>query len=148
MSRWRRLMSGDPSPPDDAWRRATQRLARAVERYHAQIAQIRDRRLRLELQSMGELLTGALEDVERLDLTPPGRGRRRSQGDGEGMPPAAYRAVGRAATLTAHATEAAMMAGDARWNQEQDGVLRCLDTVRTLVKAVRELADACLEAAG
>jgi hypothetical protein len=140
MSRWTRLMSGGEPEPDDLWVRTVQRLDRAVGRYESQVAMVRDRRLRIELQDFGEILFQALADVERL-ATPTD-----PRQDHITIPLTAQRAVMRAATLTAHATEAAMMAADARWNNEPDGVQRCLDTVRTLVKAVRELADACLEA--
>ena len=140
MSRWTRLMSGEQPEPDDAWVRAVQRFDRAVGRYESQIAMVRDRRLRVELHQFGEILFLSLADVEQLAAPTDPRQNHVV------IPPTAQRAVMRAATLTAHATEAAMMAADARWNNEPDGVQRCLATVRTLVKAVRELADACLQA--
>jgi len=133
-------MSGAQPEPDGVWIRTVQRFDRAVGRYESQIAMVRDRRLRIELQQFGEILFLALADIERL-ATPTDPRKTHAV-----IPPTAQRAVMRAATLTAHATEAAMMAADARWNNEPDGVQRCLDTVRTLVKAVRELADACLQA--
>jgi hypothetical protein len=48
----------------------------------------------------------------------------------------------RAATLCAHATEAAQMAHDATRRYDVEDVARCLDTVRVLVKKIDELGDA------
>jgi hypothetical protein len=49
--------------------------------------------------------------------------------------------VHRAATLCAHATEAAEMANEATRHHEVDEVTRCIDTVRLLIKKIDEIGD-------
>ena len=125
------------SPANDSgesWTRAVDRMNRAVHRYHEQVAMIPDRRLRNDLLHIGERLDSSMIDIVAASQ----RAEVRTGQDG-----VVLRAVGRAATTTAHATEAALMAADALRRQQQDDVARCLDTVRALAGTVRELADAC-----
>jgi hypothetical protein len=134
MVRIPRLARPDTPEPDDRWARAVDRLDRAVRRYHVKVAATRDRRLRTELQQLGELLTRSMTEVVAAGQRPAVR---------EGRDDVALRAVVRAATLTAHATEAAMTADDAQRHGESNDVGRYTDSARTLVKAVHELIDAC-----
>jgi hypothetical protein len=135
VSRLRRLAAPRPEPESiDRWSRGVDRLRRSITRYQEQVIQISDRALRAELHHIGEGLDTALVDV----VSAGDRSQVRA-----GRDEVALRSVGGAATLVAHATEVAMMAGDAAWHREHADVGRCLDTVRTLVKAVGELADAC-----
>lgn len=118
----------------DRWPRAVARFGRGVRRYHDKVAFMSDRGLRRRLQHLGESLDSALADVT-------------AAGQDElirtGRDPVALHAVTRAGTLTAHATEAAMMAANASWHHADEDVDRCLYTVRTLIKAVCELVDGC-----
>jgi hypothetical protein len=49
--------------------------------------------------------------------------------------------VHQAATLCAHAAEAALMANEAAWRYDDEDVVRCVDTVRSLIKKIDELGD-------
>jgi hypothetical protein len=49
--------------------------------------------------------------------------------------------IRRAATLCAHAIEAALMADEAARHHEVEDVATCLDTVRVLVKNINEIGD-------
>jgi hypothetical protein len=119
----------DPAPPN-RWDAAASRLRRAVDRYYDKVAVMPDRRLRLELRELGTGLTDAVALVDAAARDP------RVTHD-----PVSQRAVARAATLCAHATEAAMLANDASWHGQPKELTRCLDAVTTLVKAIRELTD-------
>jgi hypothetical protein len=124
-----------PVPEDtQAWDRAVDRFGRAVSRYHEKVAMIPDRRLRTELGHIGEQLDTSMADVVAATARVEVRTGRHEN---------ALRAVARAATQTQHAVEAALTAADAHRHQRFDDVTRCLDSTRTLVKSVRELADVC-----
>jgi hypothetical protein len=128
-----------PSPAlSTGWCTAVERFARAVHRYIDRIEMIPDRRLRSDLRELGATLTQALSDVRRIP-----RGRRPA-GDGAG----AVRAMLRAGTLCAYATEAALLAADASRRQQPDGVARQVGVVRELTASVRQLADSCLPQRG
>jgi hypothetical protein len=116
--------------PPAAWQTATGRLDRAVQRYYDKVAVMPDRRLRVELRDLGTGLITAHAQVIAAGQDPR-----------VGHDPVCQRAVARAATLCAHATEAAMLANDASWHGRGRQLNRCLDAVTTLVKAVRELVD-------
>ena len=129
----RRRGSRPDGTPADTWRRAIDRLERAETRYFEKIRFIRDRAVRVELRHIGEDLTAAVEVFRQA-----GRAAGPSVA---GSDAALVNAVHRAATLVAHAAEAAMTAHHAAWRRNTDGVARQLDAVRLLVKAVAELAD-------
>ena len=110
-----------------------ERYKRGVERYHSTLRSMPDRDLRRELTDLASPLEATLEDFEDVLAD-----RRR-------LPPerdaAILADVHRAATLCAHATEAALMANDAAWRYNDEDVVRYLETVRTLVKKIDELGD-------
>ena len=116
------------------WHRAVDRLERAVNRYGAQASTLPERAIRHEVLFLGEDLQHALDDIVRAGDE---RGAARA-----GRDPRLLEAVQRAATLCAHATEAALTAHDAARRGERDATVRHLDALRLLVKGVRELADA------
>ena len=126
-----------PPALSTGWCTAVDRFARAVHRYTDRVEMIPDRRLRSDLRDLGAVLTAALGDVRRAH-----RSRR---------PPAdcarAVRAMLRAGTLCAHATEAALLAAAANRNQQPDALARELAVVRELATSVRQLADSCLDVA-
>lgn len=128
--RWRARPTVTAPGPPLAWERSVGRLRRAVDRYDDQVALMPDRRLRIELREHGEGLRTALVRVSDCAQNP------RVTHD-----PVNQRAVARAATLCAHAIEAAMLANDASWHGRPRELTRCLDALTTLVKAVRELTD-------
>lgn len=120
--------------PDAPWASAVERYRRAVHRYHASLRMMPERALRQELTRLGGPLEVVLEDFEeakaaRLKLDP--------NRDAEILA-----AIHRAATLCAHATEAALMANEAAWRYATGDVARCLDTVQVLIKKIDELGDA------
>lgn len=121
-------------PPTNDHERAVQRYGRAVTRFHEKIAAIPDRALRLELARLGETLDSCLSDLQ---LTA-------RRGIREGREDVVVNACRRSATLCAHATEVALMARDRARHREFDDVVRCVDTCRSLVKVIRELADTSL----
>ncbi len=116
-----------------AWDRSLERLERSVARYVEAIASVHDRRLRTELRELGADLQEALEVFRRAGQE---RGRRAA-----GRDDALVAAVHRAATLCAHATEAALTARQAAWRRQGEGTSSQTDAVRLLVKGVCELAD-------
>jgi hypothetical protein len=92
-----------------------------------------DRELRRELTELAGPLEAVLEDFEDA------LGRRRdldAARDAE-----ALACIHRAATLCAHATEAALMANEAAWRYDDQDVVRRVDTVRQLVTRIDELGD-------
>jgi hypothetical protein len=117
-----------------AWASAVERYRRAVERYHSTLRSMPDRALRRELTDLAGPLEAALEDFEDALAN-----RRHPQVDRDTE---ILGGVHRAATLCAHATEAALMANEAAWRYDDEDVVRCVDTVRTLVKKIDELGDA------
>ncbi len=125
----RRPLRGGP----DAWGSAVDRYRRAVERYHDIPRGLVDRALRRELARLGEPLDVVLVDVEDAAA-------RRSSYDAA-RAAAVLGCIHRAATLCAHATEAALMAGEAARSRDADDVERCLDTLRRLVTRIDELGD-------
>ena len=115
------------------WTGAVDRYRRAVERYYATLRLMPDRALRRELTQLGETLDAVLEDFEdALD--------HRSSVDPEDQA-AAVNHIHRAATLCAHATEAAIMANEAAWRYDDQDVSRCVDSVRAFVKKIDEIGD-------
>ena len=116
------------------WASAIDRYQRAVDRYVASVRVMPERVLRHELTQLSGPLEAVLEDFE--DAAAQRSTYRRAR---------AVEILGcmhRAATLCAHATEAAQMAGDATRRYDTEDVARCLDTVRLLVKKIDELGDA------
>jgi hypothetical protein len=116
------------------WASAVERYRRAVERYYATVGTMPDRALRRELEHLGGPLEATLEDFEDALAQ-----RRHMTVDRDAR---VLGDVHRAATLCAHATEAALMANQAAWRYDDDDVARCADTVRILVKKIDELGDA------
>lgn len=125
---------GPAPPPETDHERAVQRYQRAVDRFHEKTVAIPDRALRLELARLGGILDSCLSDLQLA----------RRRGALPGREEIVINASRRTATLCAHATEVALMAGDRARHKELDDVVRCVDTCTTLVKAIRELADTCL----
>ena len=121
-----------PRPSKKAWTAAIERLRRAVDRYHSCVQLVPDRSLRGELAGLGAELEAAFGDFENAF-----EGRSRLSADHD---LAALGRLHRAATLCAHATEAALMANEAAWRYGIEDVARRLDTVRTLVRTIDELA--------
>lgn len=115
------------------WASAVERYRRAVARYHSTLRTMPDRALRRELTQLAGPLEAAIEDFEDAFAA-----RRRFQADRDIE---VLGAVHRAATLCAHATEAALMANEAAWRYDEEDVVRCVDTVRSLVKRIDELGD-------
>ena len=115
------------------WTAAVDRYRRAVERYHTTLQTMPDRALRRDLGQSAGPLEATLEDFEDVLL-------RRRQLDAE-RDAEVLGYIHRAATLCAHATEAALMANEAAWRYDDEDVVRCVDTVRTLVKKIDELGD-------
>ena len=117
----------------DSWDSAVDRYRRAVERYHDHPHTVLDRALRRELARLGEPLDEVLADVEDAAADRSRYDRPRAV--------AVLGCIHRAATLCAHATEAALMAAAATRRGDPQDVARCLDTVRLLVKRIDELGD-------
>jgi len=115
------------------WESAVERYRRAVERYHESVWVISDHTLRRELTHVAAPLDAVLEDLESA------AGRRRAYDPERAEEVLA--AIRRAATLCAHATEAALMADEATRHHEVEDVARCLDTVRVLIKKIDEIGD-------
>jgi uncharacterized membrane protein YccC len=118
---------------DATWTSAVERYRRGVERYHSSLRTMPDRDLRRELTDLAGPLEATLEDFEDALAY-----RRRLSPDRDA---AILADIHRAATLCAHATEAAMMANEAAWRYDDEDVVRCLERVRTLVKKIDELGD-------
>ena len=116
-----------------AWASAAERYRRAVDRYHESVRMMPDHNLRRELTHLAAPLEGVLDDVEQAAA------RRKSYDTDRAEEMLAN--IHRAATLCAHATEAAEMANDATRHHEVDDVARCLDTVRLLIKKIGEIGD-------
>ena len=126
--------------PRTGWPTAVERFARAVHRFSDRIEVIPDRGLRAELRDLGTVLGTALADVRQ---SPRGRASPRGQ-QVRGVENAlAVRAVLRAGTLCAQATEAAVLAATASRSRRPDDVARHVETVRALTVEIRELADSC-----
>jgi hypothetical protein len=115
------------------WASAVERYRRAVARYHSTLRTMPDRALRRELTQLAGPLEAALEDFEDALAN-----RQRFQPDRDAE---VLGQVHRAATLCAHATEAALMANEAAWRYDDEDVLRRVDMVRSLVKKIDELGD-------
>jgi hypothetical protein len=115
------------------WTSAVERYRRAVERYHESVRVISDHSLRRELTHVASPLDAVLEDVETA------AGRRRAYDPERAEQVLA--STRRAATLCAHATEAALMADEAARHHEADDIATCLDTVRALIKKIDEIGD-------
>ena len=105
-----------------------------MHRFHELTEATSDRSLRLELARLGEALDSCLADLQAA----------RRAGAREGHETVVVRATHRAATLCAHSSEAALMAGERARRREFEDVVRCVDTIQTLVKAIRELVDTCM----
>jgi hypothetical protein len=110
---------------------AVDRFARAVHRFSDRVEVIPDRRLRRELQQQGELLIAALRDVRMAARIRP------RPADAE----TAIRAILRAGTACAQATEAALLAANANRLRDQPQVDEHLTTVRETVLTIQDLAD-------
>ncbi len=117
----------------DAWTSAVDRYRRAVERYHDTARGLLDRTLRRELALLGEPLDAVLADVEEAAA-------HRTRYDAA-RAAAVLGCIHRAATLCAHATEAALMVGEAARRRDAGAVERCLATLRRLVTTIDELGD-------
>jgi ElaB/YqjD/DUF883 family membrane-anchored ribosome-binding protein len=116
------------------WNAAVDRYRRAVDRYQASLRVMPERALRHELSQLAGPLEAVLEDFEDA------AGQRGTYGRARAVE--ILGCMHRAATLCAHATEAAQMANDATRRYDVEDVARCLDTVRVLVKKIDELGDA------
>jgi hypothetical protein len=88
------------------WTSALERYSRAVERYHESVRLMSDHTLRRELTHVASPLDAVLEDLEHAA----DRGRSYDAERAEQV----LAHIRRAATLCAHATEAALMADEAR----------------------------------
>jgi hypothetical protein len=115
------------------WAAAVERYRRAVDRSYSSLGLIPSWALRQRLTELGGPLEAALEDFEDAVAR---RGRLDKARETEVLA-----AIHRAATLCAHATEAALMANDAAWRHADEDVARGVDTVRKLVTAIDELGD-------
>jgi hypothetical protein len=92
-----------------------------------------DHHLRRELTHVAGPLEAVLDDVEQAAA------RRKTYDSDRAEDVLA--GIHRAATLCAHATEAAEMANQATRHREIDDVARCIDTVRLLIKKIDEIGD-------
>jgi len=113
---------------------AVERYRRAVERYHESVRSMSDHTLRRELTHVASPLDAVLEDLEHAAA-----GQRAYDAE-RAEQVLAY--IRRAATLCAHATEAALMADEATRHHAAEDVAACLDTVRGLIKKIDEIGDA------
>src|SRR4051812_3509187 len=120
-------------PSAATWASAVERYRRGVERYHESVRGMSDHTLRRELTHVASPLDTVLEDLEYA------AGQRRSY-DAE-RAEHLLALIHRAATLCAHATEAALMADEATRHHAVEDVATCLDTVRGLVKRIDEIGD-------
>jgi hypothetical protein len=118
------------------WASAVDRFARAVHRYSDRIEMIPDRPLRNDLRELGEQLDAALADVRRASQG------RRTRPTGSAV---AVRAILRAGTLCAHATEAALAASEASRLHRPGEVAQQLEVVGAFAAEVRDLTRSCLE---
>jgi hypothetical protein len=118
-------------PSAAAWSSAVERYRRAVDRYHETVGMMPDRTLRGELIHVADPLDAVLDDLEeaaaRRRTYPPDRSAE------------VLACIHQAATLCAHAREAAHMASEASWRHEVDDLARCVDTVQLLVKKIDEI---------
>ena len=118
---------------DTTWASAIGRYRRAVDRYYACLQMMPERALRQELSQLGRPLRAVLDDFDQARAARRPVDPARDAGD--------VAAIHRAATLCAHATEAALMANEAAWRYDADGMARCLDTVALMIKKIDELGD-------
>ena len=116
------------------WAAGVDRYRRAVERHSVTVSSVTDRALRHELEELSGPLEAVLEDFEAAWAV-----RRTYDADRDAR---ALGLIHRAATLCAHATEAALLANEAAWRDDSDEMIRCAGTVRTLVTTIDELGDA------
>ena len=119
--------------PDATWTSALERYRRAVARYSLNMRDMPDRALRGDLMQLAGPLQAVLEDFEDAFAN-----RRTLQ---PGRDTEVLALMHRAATLCAHATEAALMANEAAWRDDNKDVMRNVDAVRSLVKKIDELGD-------
>lgn len=115
------------------WDSAVQRYRRAVERYHESVRVMPDHSLRRELTHLAGPLDAVTGDIEQAAA------RRRTY-DAD-RTEELLGCIHRAATLCAHATEAAEMANEATRHHDVDDVARCVDMVRLLIKKIDEIGD-------
>jgi uncharacterized protein Yka (UPF0111/DUF47 family) len=92
-----------------------------------------DHNLRRELTHLAGPLDAVLDDLEQA------ADRRRAYDPERAEEILA--SIHHAATLCAHATEAAEMANEATRHHEVDDLARCVDTVRLLIKKIDEIGD-------
>jgi hypothetical protein len=118
---------------DAVWTSALDRYRRAVARYTSSMREMPDRALRRDLLQLAGVLEAVLEELEHAFAN-----RRTLQA---GRDTEVLGLVHRAATLCAHATEAALLANEAAWRYDDEEVMRRVDTVRSLVKKIDELGD-------
>ena len=115
------------------WASAVERYRRAVDRYHESVRLMSDHSLRRELTHLAAPLDAVLEDVQDAAR------RRRAYDPERAEEVLAF--IRRAATVCAHATEAAQLADEAARHHEVEDVRRCVDTVRLLIKKIDEIGD-------
>lgn len=110
---------------------AVERYRRAVDRYYANLRMMPERALRRELTELGQPLEDALRDFQALVDHPQPEQAREAE---------VLAGVHRAATLCAHATEAALMANDSSWRHDDRDIEARLDEVRGYVTRIAEHA--------
>lgn len=113
---------------------ALERYRRAVERFRATVDVMPERPVKHELAHLTAPLDAALEDFEDAVAD---RGRRDRVRDA-----ALLADVQRAATLCAHAVEAALLANQAAWRHSRSDAQQHVATARSLVTRIDELGDA------
>ena len=147
ISRFREKRIGTGPLGDGAWRRVHDRFARAVHRYHSVISVIPSRPVRAELEEIGEELDATLavvrEACERAQSVAPSETPEVPLGPGD-VYLEVHRRIARAATLSARASESAMMTRLAVRMNDVEAVREHIDAVRRTVKQVRELVDGAL----
>jgi hypothetical protein len=117
--------------PNTSLSPAVERYRRAMDRYHANLRMMPERALRRELTELGEPLDDVLHDFQALlDHLQPDKAREAE----------ILSCVHRAATLCAHATEAALMANEAAWRHDQNDIRARREEVQERVTAIGGLA--------
>lgn len=142
---WIRTPSTGTGPlGNGVWRRVHDRFARSVRRYRAIVDVVPSRPVRSELTEIAEDLDLVLDLVrdacERAQAAAPSEGPDVPVGPGD-VYFDVHRRLARAATLSARASESAMMARVAVRMKDPDGVRDHIDAARRTVKQVREVVE-------
>jgi hypothetical protein len=139
-------VGGDPLG-NGVWHRVHDRFARAVRRYRSVLDVIPSRPARSELLEIADELDRVMDLVreacERAQAAAPSEGPDVPLGPGD-IYYDVHRRLARAATLSARASESAMMVRVAIRMKDTEGVRDHIDAARRTVKQVRELVEGAI----